>query len=75
MGGFRGLNEADGEWVGFIDGDDQIASADTVRFLQPVSADWDMLKIRRTKRHDGFIRSSISRLYIIYFCLLFGISS
>ena len=73
-GVIRGLKEANGEWVGFMDGDAQIASADVVRFLTSVSDDYDMVKVRRSERHDGLIRSSVSEVYIIFFSLLFGIS-
>jgi dolichol-phosphate mannosyltransferase len=73
-GVIRGLEEADGEWIGFMDGDAQIAPRDVVRFLTSVSDDYDMVKVRRSERHDGLIRSSVSEVYIIFFSLLFGIS-
>jgi glycosyltransferase involved in cell wall biosynthesis len=73
-GVIRGLEEADGEWIGFMDGDAQIAPGDVVRFLESVSDDYDMVKVRRLERRDGIIRSSISEVYIIFFSLLFGIS-
>lgn len=70
----RGLKVAEGAWIGFMDGDAQIAPVDVVRFLESVSNDYDMVKVRRSDRHDGIIRSSISEVYIIFFSLLFGIS-
>ncbi|MEA1927657.1 MAG: glycosyltransferase family 2 protein [Candidatus Auribacterota bacterium] len=73
-GVIRGLEEAEGEWIGFMDGDAQISPADAVLFLRSVTSDNDMVKVRRRERHDGFIRASLSESYIIFFCLLFGIS-
>lgn len=73
-GVIRGLQAAEGEWIGFMDGDAQIAPADVENFLAVAdSGHCDMVKARRLERRDGFIRARISEVYVIFFCLLFGI--
>ena len=73
-GVINGLKAAPGEWVGYMDGDAQISPADLIEFLRQVDPDkYDMYKARRLERHDGFIRAAISEIYVILFCLLFGI--
>lgn len=73
-GVINGLLEADGEWIGYMDGDAQIAPSDVGRFLAGADPSrCDMVKVRRLIRRDGFIRARISEAYIILFCLLFRI--
>jgi len=73
-GVINGLSAAEGEWIGFMDGDAQIASGDVERFLAEAdSSRYDMIKARRLERRDGFIRARVSEVYVILFCLLFGI--
>ena len=73
-GVISGLREAEGEWIGYMDGDAQIAPDDVERFLARADpAQCDMVKVRRRVRRDGFIRARVSEVYVILFCLLFGI--
>lgn len=73
-GVISGLREAEGEWVGFMDGDAQIAPGDVCRFLSEADPDrYDMVKTRRLARRDGFLRARVSEAYVILFCLLFRI--
>lgn len=72
-GVIRGLQAADGEWIGYMDGDAQISAEDVERFLKYTTPEYDMVKVRRKKRLDGFFRTRISETYIIFFSILFGI--
>ncbi len=73
-GVINGLAAGEGEWIGFMDGDAQIAPGDVERFLtaaDPVRC--DLVKARRLERRDGFVRARVSEVYVFLFCLLFGI--
>jgi dolichol-phosphate mannosyltransferase len=73
-GVLSGLRVAGGEWIGYMDGDGQIVPGDLPRFLAEAdSARCDMVKARRLVRRDGFIRARVSEIYVIFFCLLFGL--
>lgn len=72
----NGLEAAEGEWVGFMDGDAQIAPVDVRRFLSlAASGQCDLVKFRRLKRLDGFVRARVSEAYVILFSVLFGIKT
>lgn len=72
-GAINGLMEARGEWIGYMDGDAQIDAGAVVRFLEKAGEEFDMVKVRRGKRQDSFLRARISETYIVLFSLLFGI--
>ena len=68
-----GLAAAAGSWLVAIDGDAQNPVHDLIRayrLLRDTGA--DVVKGRRTERHDGLYRRSISLLYNVFFVLLFG---
>jgi glycosyltransferase involved in cell wall biosynthesis len=72
-GVISGLNSADGEWIGYMDGDGQISPASLLRVMRWIDSDYDMIKARRALRLDGFVRRWISNIYVMSFCLLFNV--
>ncbi len=73
-GVINGLAAGEGEWIGFMDGDAQIAPEDVERiFSAAAGGGCDLVKVRRLARRDGFIRARLSEIYVMFFCLLFGI--
>jgi len=72
-GAINGLRAASGEWVGFMAGDGQVDPADVVRLIRETDSGYDLIKVRRAVRQDGFIRAWISNAYVMIVCLLFGL--
>jgi dolichol-phosphate mannosyltransferase len=68
-----GLGEARGDVVGYAWGDGQIAGKDLPRiYAALVDSDVHLAKARRFRRHDGIFRAFQSKVYFIFFSLLFG---
>ncbi len=72
-GVISGLVTAPGTWIGYMGGDGQVAPADVVRLLELTESGYDLIKVRRKKRQDGFVRSWISNVYVMLSCLTFGL--
>jgi glycosyltransferase involved in cell wall biosynthesis len=72
-GAINGLNAAEGEWVGFMAGDGQVDPADVVRLVRETDSGYDLIKVRRSLRQDGFVRAWISNIYVMLVSLLFGL--
>ncbi len=72
-GVISGLAAADGAWVGYMGGDGQVDPADVVRLLELTGTGFDLIKVRRRERQDGFLRSWISNVYVMLVCLAFGL--
>lgn len=75
-GTLAGLSEASGEVIGFLDGDQQVAPEVVARaFKLALTGPYDLVKIRRDVRKDGFARVVQSRVFNMIFRLMFGGSS
>lgn len=72
-GVISGLRAAEGEWIGYMDGDGQVGPAGLVRVLRETASGYDLIKVRRALRLDGFERRWISNTYVMIFCLLFNL--
>ena len=72
-GALRGLEAADGAWVGYMGGDGQVPPAEVLRLLQLTGSGYDLIKVRRRERQDGFVRAWISNVYVMLVCLAFGL--
>lgn len=72
-GAIRGLQAADGEWVGFMAGDGQVDPSDVIRLLREASCGCDLIKVRRARREDGVVRCAISYVYVMTLALLFDL--
>ncbi|MFH1038769.1 MAG: glycosyltransferase family 2 protein [PVC group bacterium] len=72
-GVINGLRAADGEWIGYMDGDGQVGPAGLLRVLRGAGSGCDLIKVRRALRLDGFARRWISNTYVMMFCLLFNL--
>jgi len=72
-GAINGLNAARGEWIGFMAGDGQVDPADVVRLFRESGSGYALIKVKRAQRQDGLIRTWISNIYVMTFCLLFGL--
>lgn len=73
-GVINGLAAAQGDWVGYMGGDGQVDPGDVVKLLELRNSGFDLIKVRRTLRQDGFIRAWISNVYVMMVCLFFGLS-
>ena len=71
-GAIRGMETAQSSWVGYMGGDGQVDPEDVVKLLNLRQSGYDMIKVRRTLRQDGFIRAWISNVYVMMICLAFG---
>ncbi len=70
----RGLQEVDGEIIGYMGGDGQVRAEDVIKIAKEIlTEDYDIVKARRAKREDGIIRKIISKLYVVLFSTMFGI--
>jgi len=69
----KGLAAADGEWIGYMDGDGQIEPEAFLRLARFRGAGYDMVKIRRAGRQDGWLRGVVSDVYVMVVCLLFDL--
>lgn len=68
-----GLNKSRGEYVGYIDGDTQIAPDEVIRVYQSVLANQaDVGKGKRIERFDGLRRKIISKIYNVLFYIIFA---
>jgi len=72
-GAIQGLNTAAGEWIGFMAGDGQVEPHDVARLYRETRHGYDLVKVRRAYRQDGFVRGVISDVYMMTFCLLFDL--
>ena len=72
-GAIQGLAAAEGEWIGSMAGDGQVDPDDVVRLLRQVSPAYDLVKVRRAVREDGFLRQAVSDIYVMLFCLAFNL--
>lgn len=72
-GVISGLRAAEGEWIGYMDGDGQVGPAGLVRVLRAADSGYDLIKVRRALRVDGFARRWISSTFIMIFALLFNL--
>lgn len=72
-GALQGLQSCRGEWIGFMAGDGQVDPGDVLRLLRQAGSSWDLVKVRRAVREDGFIRQAISDVYVMLFCLTFNL--
>lgn len=71
-----GLQNCNGKFIGFSDGDNQISAQDVFRVYQKISADnsIDLCKAKRVSRKDKFIRMVISKVYNNLFRILFKVN-
>ncbi len=70
-----GLKEAKGSLIGFMGGDRQILAQDVIKVARlSLSGDWDLSKVVRVTRHDGFQRLMVTGIYNLLFRVLFGCS-
>ncbi len=68
----EGLTVADGEYLCVIDGDGQFPIESIERCYKEIkTGKYDLVKTYRSKRHDGFYRTCISRMYNIIFSVVF----
>jgi glycosyltransferase involved in cell wall biosynthesis len=68
-----GLGEARGPVVGYAWGDGQVAGEDLARiYAALIDSGAHLAKARRVQRHDGLFRAFQSRIYFLFFALLFG---
>ena len=72
-GVISGLAAARSSWVGYMGGDGQVDPEDVVKLLNLRQSGYDLIKVRRTLRQDGFVRAWISNVYVMMTCILFGI--
>ncbi len=72
-GVISGLAAAEGAWVGYMGGDGQVEPDEVVRLLELTGSGFDLIKVRRRERQDGFVRSWISNVYVMMTCLVFGL--
>ncbi|MDP8236460.1 MAG: glycosyltransferase family 2 protein [Candidatus Erginobacter occultus] len=71
-GAISGLAVAGGSWIGYMGGDGQVDPSDVVRLFKLAGSGWDLIKVRRKERQDGFVRAWISNIYVMLVCLVFG---
>ncbi|MCJ7444964.1 MAG: glycosyltransferase family 2 protein [Methanotrichaceae archaeon] len=72
----NGLKKCEGNYIGFLGADGQIAPEDVVRVVQKLlSENLDLCKVNRTIRNDGLIRIFLSKSFNLLIFLLYGISS
>lgn len=68
-----GLRGASGQYVGFMCGDGQIAPEDLARVMREIaSSEWDLVKVWRATRGDGFVRKMNSLVYNWLFRVCLG---
>lgn len=68
-----GLQKAKGQYVAFIDGDDQFKPDLIVNVFKHITKnDYDFVKTRRMRRDDGLFRAVISFGFNLGFLVLFG---
>jgi len=68
----EGMAIARGNYIGLIDGDEQIPSEDIIRVYEKIKTeDLDFVQTYRTARFDGIRRRMISRIYNQVFRILF----
>lgn len=70
---WAGLNHAQGEYVGIMDGDLQDDPSHFSAFLQELSGDTDIVYAIRTKRKEGFFRKLSYNLFYRLFRSVFGV--
>ncbi len=71
-----GLSAATGNYIAVIDGDAQMPSSDIPLVYKIIkSGNYDLVKTYRSKRYDGIIRISLSKIYNLLFSILFSSSS
>ena len=69
----QGLSAAEGEFVGFMCGDGQVAPKDLIGAMRTIeNGPYDLVKALRVTRGDGWIRRLNSIAYNTLFRLLFG---
>ncbi|MBS1992967.1 MAG: glycosyltransferase family 2 protein [Cyanobacteria bacterium SZAS LIN-3] len=73
-GGIRaGLAAAKGQFIGYIDGDEQILAPDVARVFKAARASSaDIVKVVRIIREDGLQRRVLTRVYNTLFKAMFG---
>ena len=60
----NGLKSTTGNYVGFICGDGQITARDVVKTVQfAIKENYNLVKVQRKKRKDGFLRVVVTRIY------------
>ena len=68
----EGLAAATGDYISVIDGDGQMPIEDLVRVYQKIrNENYDIVKTVRIERSDGLYRKSISKIFNVFFQLLF----
>ncbi|MBL7196543.1 MAG: glycosyltransferase family 2 protein [Candidatus Omnitrophica bacterium] len=67
-----GFSRAGGKYICLIDGDEQMPADDIIRVYRKISNEnLDFVKTYRKCRYDSFARRTISRIYNVFFKLLF----
>jgi 4-amino-4-deoxy-L-arabinose transferase-like glycosyltransferase/glycosyltransferase involved in cell wall biosynthesis len=67
-----GLDAAKGRYLAFIDGDGQMPSRDILLLYEKITREnLDLVKTRRIKRYDGWIRKTVTFFYNCIFAILF----
>jgi len=74
FGILTGLDAARGDFVGYMCPDGQIWPEDAVAIVREMdhAGNGHLVKVRRTLRGDGLLRSIVSRVYNLLFLVLFG---
>lgn len=68
-----GMAAAKGEFVGYIDGDEQISAQDVAEiFAVALKGSYDLVKAVRRARHDGWRRLVVTSIYNGLFRIMFG---
>ncbi|MFQ5672002.1 MAG: glycosyltransferase family 2 protein [Nitrospinales bacterium] len=71
-----GLQEAQGDYVGFMCGDGQIHPQDVVKSMSYASeSNCAMVKACRNTRQDGLLRRIVTRIYNSIFALIFNLKT
>jgi len=71
-----GLSVARGDVVGFLCGDEQIESSDVVKvFAEATTSPYDLVKVRRVVRQDGWQRVLVTSVYNQLCALVLGLES
>lgn len=71
----QGMKQGSGDYIGFMDGDGQVKETDLIRCVKAIKEhpSEDLIKVMRSKRHDPFIRTVVSKAFNLLARMLFGL--